>query len=143
MRSIINAILDIASTGCRWRQLPKEFPPCSTAQGCFHGWSRDGTFSAINHTLAMAAREKAGREASPAAGVIDSQSVETTDSAGPRGFSAGTRRARATNPLGKHGGNRDLRNSYALCYSCPGPGLTLEYCVSGSFLFSSEAGYHT
>ena len=82
LRSVVNAILYMASTGCQWRQLPKEFPPYSTVQGYFYAWSRTGVFASINHLLVMAAREKAGREASPTAGVIDSQSVKTTESGG-------------------------------------------------------------
>lgn len=89
LRSVVNAILYMASTGCQWRQLPKEFPPYSTVQGYFYAWSSAGVFANINHALVMAAREKDGREASPTAGVIDSQSTKTTESGGLRGFDAG------------------------------------------------------
>src|SRR3990170_2276613 len=60
MRAVVNAILYIASTGCQWRQLPKDFPPYSTVQGYFYAWSRDGTFASLNHALVMASREAAG-----------------------------------------------------------------------------------
>ena len=88
MREIVNAIFYVLRCGIAWRLLPRDLPPWGTVYRWFAAW-RDGcVFERINHALVMADRERAGREASPSAAIIDSQSVKTTQAGGPRGYDA-------------------------------------------------------
>jgi transposase len=80
MRSAMDAIFYLLRTGCPWRYLPREiFPPRSTVYNIFRAFQRQGVWEAIWEELRFALRERLGRQASPSAGVIDSQSLKSVE----------------------------------------------------------------
>ena len=83
MREVVNGLMYILSTGCQWRAIPKDLAPRSTVFGYLARWDWDGTLGCIHHALYVQCREQAGREASPTAGIIDSQSVKSAEKGGP------------------------------------------------------------
>ena len=93
VREIVNGIMYVLSTGCQWRALPKDLPPKSTVWAYLDLWSWDGTLGRIHHELYVKCREQLGREASPTAAIIDSQSVKSAEKGGgsidPIGYDAG------------------------------------------------------
>jgi len=97
-REVMNGLMYVLSTGCQWRAIPKDLPPRSTVNFYFCRWQHDGTLDRLHHALYVRCREQAGREASPTAAIIDSQSVKGAEKGG-RGLicraSMAARRSRA------------------------------------------------
>jgi transposase len=84
VREVVNGLMYILSTGCQWASLPKDLPPRSTVNDYFGRWNYDGTLDRIHHALYIGCRQMAGRESSPTAAIIDSQSVKSAEKGGPR-----------------------------------------------------------
>jgi putative transposase len=93
MRKLLDGLFYLVRTGCQWRHLPPPpaFPPWRTVYGYMRAFLRDGVWESMRHRFVVMLREGAGREPSPTAAIIDTQSVKTTESGGPRGWDAAKR----------------------------------------------------
>lgn len=81
-RQMINAVLYVNKHGCTWRGLPKEFGPWKTVYHRFNAWSASGDWQRIHDALVGLVRVAKGRNAEPTVGIVDSQSVKTTQKKG-------------------------------------------------------------
>ena len=89
-RRMLDGLFYVVRTGCQWRHLPPPpaFPPWPTVYGYMRAFLNAGTWESMRHHLVVMLREGVGREASPTAAIIDTQSAKTTESGGPRGYDA-------------------------------------------------------
>ncbi|TFV63632.1 IS5 family transposase [Geodermatophilus sp. DF01-2] len=88
-RLVLNAIFYVLRTGCQWRMVPHDLAPWSTAYRWYRTWEADGTWDAVHDQPRAQVRMAAGRDPNPTAGVLDAQSVKSSEGGEARGFDAG------------------------------------------------------
>ena len=94
LRAVLDAVLYVLTTGCQWRQLPKDFPPRSTVHDWFVRWHCDRVLERVHVALYQQARELAGKDASPTTAIVDSQSVKSAEKGGRASTRSATTRAK-------------------------------------------------
>ena len=89
VRELVNAVFYVVKSGCQWRMLPKDFPSFSTVWTFYNRCKERGIWEKVMDALVKKDRVRMGKAESPTYGIIDSQSVKTTDSAEERGIDGG------------------------------------------------------